>query len=326
VAPSSAHVVNFYDDDGQVTAEIARFAAEGLAQGDRVIIVATAAHRSVVEEVLLQFGTDAARARVAGRLVTLDAAETLATYMVDGSPSAAKFEAHVGALIDAAAEDGCHVRVFGEMVAVLWEQGNVAGALRLEELWNTLAETRPLSLLCAYPTSALEVAALSDTNLVCELHSSVVPPRSYVRPQPSVDFDRPVERTSQVFVPVVSAVPAARRFVADVLRSWGAESALVDASVVVSELTTNAVLHAVSAFRVHLTRHEHGVRISVDDVGPARPEPRQATPEDFGGRGMKLIQALTRGWGCDVLETGKTVWADVPVPATGPDAAPPQQT
>jgi anti-sigma regulatory factor (Ser/Thr protein kinase) len=314
VAPPSAHVVNFYDDDGQVTAEIARFAAEGLAHGERVIVVATAAHRTVVDEVLMQFGTDAARARVAGRLVTLDAAETLATYMVEGSPSPEKFQAHVGSLIDAAAEDGCHVRVFGEMVTVLWEQGNVAGALRLEELWNTLAETRPLTLLCAYPTSALQVGALADANLVCELHSSVVPPRSYVRPQPSVDVDRAVGRTSQVFVPVVSAVPAARRFVADVLRSWGAESALVDASVVVSELTTNAVLHAVSAFRVHLTRHDGGVRISVDDVGPARPEPRQAAPQEVGGRGMKLIEALTRGWGCDVLESGKTVWAEVAVP------------
>ena len=317
LAGAHAHVVNFYDDDGQVTAEIARFAAEGLSHGDRVIIVATAAHRSVVDEVLVQFGADAARARVTGRLVTLDAAETLATYLVDGSPSAEKFEAHIGALIDAATEDGCRVRVFGEMVAVLWEQGTVAGALRLEELWNSLAQSRPLSLLCAYPTSALELGALTDANLVCELHSSVVPPRSYVRPQPSVDFGRPVERTSQVFVPVVSAVPAARRFVADVLRTWGADAALVDALVVVSELTTNAVLHAESAFRVHLTRRDGGVRISVDDVGPARPEPRQAAPDDFGGRGMKLIEALTQGWGCDVLDSGKTVWADVPVHGRG---------
>ena len=313
-ASAHPHVVNFYDDDSQVTAEIARFAAEGLTHGDRVIIVATAAHRTIVDEVLVQFGADAARARVAGRLVTLDAAETLATFMVDGAPRAEKFEAHVGSLVEAATEDGCGVRVFGEMVAVLWQQGNVAAAIQLEGLWNELARSRPLTLLCAYPTSVLDLAALADANRVCELHSSVVPPRSYVRPQPSVEADRPTERTSHAFVPVVSAVPAARRFVADVLRSWGAEAALVDALVVVSELTTNAVLHAESAFRVHLTRSDGVIRISVDDVGPARPEPRQSAPDDFGGRGMQLIKALTLGWGCETLDTGKTVWADLAAP------------
>lgn len=313
-APANAHshVVNFYDDESQVSSEIARFVAEGLASGERVIVVATAAHRSAVDEVLVQFGTDAGRARVSGRLVTLDAEETLATFMVDGLPHLDKFDAHVGTLIDAAAEDGCGVRVFGEMVAVLWQQGNVAGALELETAWNALARQHPFSLMCAYPTTALDIGALADANEVCGLHSEVVPPRSYVRVNPTVTTDRPVERTSQVFVPVVSAVPAARRFLIDVLRSWGEDAIAVDAAVVVSELTTNAVLHATSAFRVHLSRMHDVVRISVDDVGPARPEPRQAAPDDFGGRGMQLIQALTRTWGCDVLESGKTVWADIP--------------
>jgi len=313
-APATAHshVVNFYDDEAQVSSEIARFVAEGLTHGERVIVVATAAHRSAMDEVLVQFGTDAARARVAGRLVTLDAEETLATFMVDGVPHLDRFGAHVGSLIDVAAEDGCGVRVFGEMVAVLWQQGNVAGALELEMAWNALARQRPFSLMCAYPTTALDIGALTDANEVCGLHSDVVPPRSYVRVDPAVTADRAAERTSQVFVPVVSAVPAARRFLMNVLKSWGEDAIAVDAAVVVSELTTNAVLHATSAFRVHLTRRHDIVRISVDDVGPARPQPRHASPEDFGGRGMQLIEALTRAWGCDVLESGKTVWADIP--------------
>ena len=308
-----SHVVNFYDDDSQVSAEIARFVADGLANGERVIVVATAAHRATVDEVLVQFGTDAARARVAGRLLTLDAGEALATFMVGGVPDEAKFDAQIGSLIDAAAEDGCAVRVFGEMVATLWEEGNVAGAILLEHLWNDVARSRPFSLMCAYPTAALETADLSDANHVCALHSSVLPPRSYVRPEFRLELPRAAaERMSQVFVPVVSAVPAARRFLIDVLRSWGEEDLVVDAAVVVSELTTNAVLHATSAFRVHLLRSRDIVRISVDDVGPARPQPREASPEDFGGRGMQLVSALTRAWGCDVLESGKTVWAEIP--------------
>jgi anti-sigma regulatory factor (Ser/Thr protein kinase) len=310
-ATAHAHVVNFYDDESQVSSELSRFVAEGLRDGERVIVVATAPHRAAMDEVLLQFGTDAARARVSGRLVTLDAEETLATFMVDGTPRRDRFEAQVGALVDAASEDGCAVRVFGEMVAILWQEGNVTGAIELETLWNSVAQKRPFSLMCAYPTVALDIGALADANQVCGLHSSVIPPRSYVRIATSDGAGSHAERTSQVFVPVVSAVPAARRFVAGVLRSWGEESKLVDASVVVSEMTTNAVLHAASAFRVHLTREDGVIRISVDDVGPARPEPRQAAPEDFGGRGMQLIKALTLRWGYETLDTGKTVWAEI---------------
>jgi anti-sigma regulatory factor (Ser/Thr protein kinase) len=303
--------VNFYDDDSQVSAEIARFVADGLAGGERVIVVASAVHRATADDVLVQFGTDAARARVAGRLVTLDAVEALSTFMVAGRPDQGRFEAHIGSLVDAAGEDGCPVRIFGEMVAMLWDDGNVAGAIQLEQLWNDVARSRPFSLMCAYPTTALGSATLADANRVCELHSSVLPPRSYVRPEFRAEPPAAPERTSQVFVPVVSAVPAARRFLNDVLRSWGEEALFVDAAVVVSELTTNAVLHATSAFRLRLVRLPGVVRISVDDVGPARPEPREAAPEDFGGRGMKLVDALTRSWGYEMLDTGKTVWAEM---------------
>jgi anti-sigma regulatory factor (Ser/Thr protein kinase) len=321
-AHSHSHVVNFYDDESQVTADIARFAADGLANGERVILVATAAHRAAVDEVLVQFGADAARARFAGRLVTLDAGEALATFMVEGAPDPRKFDAYFGSLVDLAAEDGCAVRVFGEMVALLWEQGNVPGAIEVEGLWNALGRSRPFSLLCAYPSHALETGALADANQVCELHSDVLPPRSYARAVRHDDPGHLAERTSQVFVPLTAAVPAARRFVAEVLRSWGEDALLTDASVIVSELTTNAVLHAASAFRVHLTRRGSTVRISVDDVGPARPQPRQAAPEDFGGRGMKLIEAFTREWGCDVLDSGKSVWADLSAQRAGSDRTP----
>jgi hypothetical protein len=302
--PAHNHAVNFYDIDGDIVAEVARFVAAGLPRGERAIVVATAEHRDALDEVLLQYGADAVRSRIMGRYLTLDAREMLAKFMVDGMPDPTKFEATVGAVIDAAASDGCAVRVFGEMVSLLWTDGNVTGAIELEGLWNDLGATRAFTLLCGYPTSALCGDTLADTNRVCALHSEVLPPRSYSKKvMRGIGESRGAFQGSDVFVPVPAAVPAARRFVDRVLRLWGEDDLLADAALVASELATNAVKHAMSPFRVR--------RLSIEDVGPAHPTARAALPEDFGGRGLAMVQALVLRWGCDPLPGGKVVWAEL---------------
>ena len=84
-----------------------------------------------------------------------------------------------GGVLDEPRQAGSEVRAFGEMVALLWHQGNVAGAIALESLWNDLAQQQRFSLLCAYPTTGLTAAELGDVNEVCRLHSVVHPPSSY---------------------------------------------------------------------------------------------------------------------------------------------------
>ena len=71
--------------------------------------------------------------------------------MVSGSPDPRLFNQVVGSLVAQLAEGGRGVRAFGEMVAILWEQGNRAAAVRLEELWNELQKTQTFALFCAYP-------------------------------------------------------------------------------------------------------------------------------------------------------------------------------
>ncbi len=75
------------------------------------------------------------------------------------------------------------VRIFGEMVALLWEQGNQTAALRLEALWNELrSTTHPFSLLCAYPMSLFVGPERAELfTQMCELHSQVIPDESYTR-------------------------------------------------------------------------------------------------------------------------------------------------
>ncbi|HVW79536.1 MAG TPA: MEDS domain-containing protein [Mycobacteriales bacterium] len=313
VAPQ-AHTVSFYDDDRHLVADVARFVADGLTHGERVVVVATAEHRAAIDDVLVQFGTDAMRAHIHGRFIALDAGELLRTFMVDGAPDPARFVAHVGSVIDAAAEDGCGVRVFGEMVALLWQAGGEPEAIALEALWNELAQSRRFSLLCAYPTQVFSETALPGINRVCELHSEVMAPRSYTAAAfDTTPADPPVvARTSQLFVPVPSAVRAARLFAGDVLRSWGEDAVLGDARAIVSELATNAVAHASSAFQIRLARADQVLRISVEDVGPAQPQRREPSPEDLNGRGMLLVESLALRWGCEATAAGKSVWAELP--------------
>jgi anti-sigma regulatory factor (Ser/Thr protein kinase) len=311
------HEVTFYDHDTDVVADLARFVAEGLSTGERVIVVATAAHREELDEVLVQYRADPVRARVTGRYLTFDAAELLAKFMVGAAPDPAKFFHAVGAVIDAAGADGCAVRIYGEMVALLWLQGNVAGALELEGLWNALASTRRFALLCAYPVSVLGGESLTAAQTVCASHSAVRPPRSYARAPgtTSIAESRPDAHATRVFVPVSAAVPAARRFVVETLASWGADAVRTDAALVTSELATNAVEHAVSAFRVDVVRTHDAVRIALEDVGPSLPEVKAAAPDDFGGRGVAIVVRLARRWGCDPAPGGKVVWAELALPA-----------
>ena len=313
------HAVQFYNHDAEVVAEVARFVAAGLDAHERAVIVGTAPHRAAIEDVLPLYGYDVDLLRVTGRLVTLDAAEMLATFMVGGRPDADAFNRRIGSIIDAAGADGSAVRVFGEMVALLWDDGNVAGAVQLEHLWNELAADRQFTLLCAYAVQALGGASLADATDVCVAHSLVLAPGSY-RDRPSADLPSSASsvQTSELFLPVAAAIPPARRFVAQALRSWGADALLTDAELMVSELATNAVMHAASAFRVLVSRSGPTIRIAVEDVGPTRPELRRASSEEFHGRGVAIVERIATAWGCDVVGDGKIVWGELSLEARPP--------
>jgi len=87
---------------------------------------------------------------------------------------------------------------------------------------------------------------------------------------------------------------------------------LDDAALVLSELVGNAVRHAEGdTLRVRLRRTADVLRIAVQDGSAALPAPRQASLEDESGRGMLIIEALSRRWGCEPLPDGKIVWAEV---------------
>lgn len=299
------HVVHVYTDDTHLLVALTGFVSRGLSQSESVVVVATGQHLAAISDML-----DCGSQLGAETLVLLDAAEILRKFMRAGAPDPAAFEATIGGILDAAASSGRPVRVYGEMVAMLWEQGNVTGALALEALWNNLAATRQFYLMCAYPSNSFEDGSLHALNSMCQLHSEL----SLLGDAVDMTGHRftggdPIAR--KLFIPVAAAVAAARHFTVDTLIDWKLAHLVDDAALVVTELATNAIVHANSAFRVVMSPAPWGVRFAVEDASQCQPRVRHPGPYEPGGRGIALVARIARQWGCDVSPVGKTVWADV---------------
>lgn len=120
-------------------------------------------------------------------------------------------------------------------------------------------------------------------------------------------------RSARLSLPANATSPSrARRFVARTLTGWGHDS-VDDAELVVSELVTNALLHARTSMVVSLTEDGPGaVRLSVADGSVATLRERHFSLESGTGRGLMLLDSLALEWGVDRRADGKTVWCRLP--------------
>lgn len=136
----SEHFVQFYETDSFLIESVSGFIGTALEAGDAAVVIATRAHRQGLQKKLSARGIDVSAANASGQFVMLDAAETLAEFMIDGSPDPERFVAVIGGVIARLHHGARRVRAFGEMVALLWAEGNQPAAIRLEQLWNDLAK------------------------------------------------------------------------------------------------------------------------------------------------------------------------------------------
>jgi signal transduction histidine kinase/CheY-like chemotaxis protein len=176
----SEHFAQFYETDASLLDSLSGFIGIGLEAGDACVVVATETHREGLDDRLQVYGLDLAAARASGQYVSLDAAETLSKFTVDGVLQPELFVEFVGDIIRRAAEGGRRVRAFGEMVSLLWAEGDHDAALRLEGFWNELRESHHFSLFCGYPMSGFGGEAFAEPlSRVCAGHTRVIPAESY---------------------------------------------------------------------------------------------------------------------------------------------------
>jgi anti-sigma regulatory factor (Ser/Thr protein kinase) len=292
------HVVQFYDHDHDLARAVGDYLSVAVTAGDVAIVIATEAHRQAFEAEMARAGIDTAQARRGGALIWLDAAETLSQFVHEGTVDPHGFRDVVGSLVRDAAATGRGIKAYGEMVALLWDAGHVLAAIELEKLWNGLAAELSFSLFCAYHIDSVAGEEHADAlDHVCLLHTAVV---DDAKAQFEAGRDAPF---------------AARQFVAGLLgrRPYGDRVDPEDAQLVVSELATNAVIHAGTPFSVAVRSDGSAVRIAVQDWSSLQPVMRDVDPIALAGRGLRLIAAVSRSWGVEYGPDGKTVWAELPL-------------
>jgi MEDS: MEthanogen/methylotroph, DcmR Sensory domain len=168
------HAVRFYESTESLCRIVAHFLNEGLLANQPGLVIATPEHRAGIEEALRAQNVDVAAHLAAGDLLLLDAEEVLATFMVDGMPDGKSFQATGIEVIQRAGRGrkDCTVRAYGEMVDVLWKQGQTVAAVLLEMFWNKLATTQDFSLLCGYAMGSFYKGTQQQS--ICGQHTHIV--------------------------------------------------------------------------------------------------------------------------------------------------------
>lgn len=150
----SAHIVQFFSSDAEYVRAAGRYLCEGLLADDTCVAVATTEHHRQLDAHLLEAGLNAAALSAEYRYIPLQAEPTLQAFFDarDGVDHE-RFHRQFNLLMSQAAARGQPVRIFGEMVSLLAEQGHPAAAIKLEELWNELSRHHNFTLFCSYKDS-----------------------------------------------------------------------------------------------------------------------------------------------------------------------------
>lgn len=303
VALRENHVIDIYDESADLDRRLAGYVASGLRADEAVIVIASRARLSALAGLLAAEGVEVDRCRSEHLLIESDAEALYRGLFSDGSLDLDSFLTMAEEMAGLA-EGRPGVRVAGELVDLLWSDANVLGALALEEAWAAFARARGFELYCCYCADNL----LGSEHELAELqriHDDVVAAPEH--------FAWLGCRAIRAFPGAVGSPRAARRFAGEVLESWDLGEEMDSAGLIVSELGTNAILHADSAFEVALTRSKEGLRIAVTDSSPTVPVAPRPNASSATGRGLGIVASLARQWGVETGPGGKTVWVELAV-------------
>jgi hypothetical protein len=164
---ASEHVVQLFDETESLVACVTSHLIDGWKRGDSLLVVARPTHWALASAELEASGCPVVEYIASGKLMALDAATTMAAFMVNGDPQPEKFRTSVGELVARLSRDAeAGLTIYGEMVDILAAQGNFSGAEQLEALWNELSLQCSFRLLCGYSS-----AGFGDERHAAHLHA-----------------------------------------------------------------------------------------------------------------------------------------------------------
>jgi hypothetical protein len=181
-AGPTEHIVQLYQDEDFLNRAVCRFAGAALATGEGVILVPTPAHWKAFRPRLEAEGVDVKAAQERGQLTVVDGEELLPRFMRNAMPDSPVFFGLAADVIARARSGGRYskVRWWGEMVNVLWERGDVAASMNLEDMFDQLAHQHDIAIFCSFLMDNFDGEV--HTHMLPRLgenHSHLIPVQDY---------------------------------------------------------------------------------------------------------------------------------------------------
>ena len=173
IAPRD-HIIQLYETEKNFLDTLEGFAGCGLLSGDCVIIIATEQHLEELNTRLIQHGFDLTALRASNQYMPLEADEILQSFMVNNWPDEQLFNQSISNIIRKGRQQGRKIRAFGEMVALLWDNGLHGATVQLENLWHQLHALDQFTLYCAYPKAGFTQDASDSLDCICKSHSKMI--------------------------------------------------------------------------------------------------------------------------------------------------------
>src|SRR5262245_56711025 len=189
------HAAHLYTDADSLLSAAEQYVSAGLDRGDAALVIVTRSHMDGLMHRLSRSGRDCNALRASGQLVTLDAPECLSRLMNGRELRYDVFQSFSTELIEEAQRSFGGLCAFGEMVNLLWHQGNVRAANTLEQWWNALIGQYGFTVLCSYQLNSLDDEVQDELESICRTHSHLIPTLEPNR------FDRAVEAALREIMP-----------------------------------------------------------------------------------------------------------------------------
>lgn len=168
------HIAQFYESDDILLENLASFVISGLNRGESVVVVVTADHLTALNRILTEADADIEGAAADDRYITIDVESVIASLIVKGLPDEQRFSDFSDLLLRRAGANFRRVRIFGETVAVLWERGQTAAVVHLEQMWQQFCSANWFSLYCAYPKAGFIEKHREPLAEICLAHTRVL--------------------------------------------------------------------------------------------------------------------------------------------------------
>lgn len=171
-----SHYVQICPDEASQVEVLTRYISDGILNDEAVIAIAKTALRKAVLARLYTLGFDLQALKNKDQVKFFDAEFLLSDLLLDGVLEEQAFQVFVVLPIQEAKLKYRKVRAFGEMVDILWQNGQHNSAIQLEELWNDLCKKEELKLLCTYFLTSLDENSYDHAlEHICKCHTHVVP-------------------------------------------------------------------------------------------------------------------------------------------------------